>query len=261
MSHFNDEIIDDTVPPIDDIGVSQFYLDNENPEKQAKFDVRFFGLVGEKNTNAISKIILEGPKGYEFQFKSQPYSNKNGNGYVVDNYNRDMVYYRAFDRNGFLDDGEYNITVEYWNGESRSKLRVLKTNDNLLKSYLKMKSNIIFSTEEKPKYMGDPRIYVNVKWTPLKQLGEIDAYYAPYVSKGRTDFMNLHDLTHFDNIFLTSVLIPSYGLNKSSTLVNTRWRPLEPNSEYSWLTEICDSNSYKDINMTIHQPIQHFKTD
>ena len=261
MSHFNDEIIDETVPPIDEIGVSQFYLDNEKPEKQGKFDVKFFGLVGEKNTNAISKIIVDGPKGYEFQFKNQPYSNKNGNGFIVDNYNRQMVYYRAFDRNGFLEDGEYNITVEYWNGESRAKSRVLKTNNNLLKSYIKVKSNIIFSAEEKPKLMGDPRIYVNVNWNTLKQLGEIDSYYAPYVSKGRTDFIDLHDLTHFDNIFLTSILIPSYGLNTNSTLINTRWRPLEPDSNYSWLTEICDSNSYTNINMTVHPPIQYFKTD
>ena len=124
-----------------------------------------------------------------------------------------------------------------------------------------MKSNIIFSAEEKPKLMGDPRIYVNVNWNTLKQLGEIDSYYAPYVSKGRTDFIDLHDLTHFDNIFLTSILIPSYGLNTNSTLINTRWRPLKPDSNYSWLTEICDSNSYTNINMTVHPPIQYFKTD
>jgi hypothetical protein len=171
-----------------------------------------------------------------------------------------MLYYRAFDRNGFLEDGEYKITVEYWNGESRSQSRVLKSNITLLKSYLKVKSNIAFSFEEKPKFMGDPRIYVNVKWTTLKNLGEVDAYYVPYISKGRTDFIDLHDLTHFDNIFINSILIPSYGLNKSSTLINTRWRPLQPDSEYSWLAEICDSNLYKNINMTIHQPIQYFKT-
>ena len=261
MSHFNDEIIDETVPTIDEIGVSQFYLEKEIPEKQAKFDVKFFGLVGEKNTNAISKITVEGPKEYEFQFKNQPYSDKNRNGYIVDNYNRQMVYYRAVDRNGFLDEGEYKITVDYWNGESRSLSRILKTNNTLLKSYLKVKNNITFSSEEKPKLQGDPRIYVNIKWTTLKKLGGVDAYYVPYISKGRTDFIDFHDLTHFDNIFQTSILIPSYGLNKSSTLINTRWRPLQPDSEYSWLAEICDSNSYKNINMTIYQPIQYFKTN
>jgi len=203
---------------------------------------------------------VEGPKGYEFQFKNQSYSNENGNGYIVDSYNRDMVYYRAFDRNGFLEDGVYNITVEYWNGESRSRSRVLKTNNNLLKSYIKEKSKIVFSSEQVPHHMEDPRIYFNVKWTTLKQLGEIDAFYAPYVSKGRTNYINLHNLTHLDDIFLTSLLIPSYGLNKNSTLINTRWRPLEPDSEYSWVAEICDSNSYKDINMTICQPIQYFRT-
>jgi uncharacterized protein (DUF362 family) len=263
-SFFNDEVKDETVPPIDDIVVSQLYLDANKSsgisQKQAKFEVRFFGLVGEKNTNAIKDIIVEGPKGYEFQFKSQPFDFKNRNGYIVDNYNRQMIWYRAFDRNGFIEDGKYNITVNYWNGETRSKYRILHTNNKLLKSYLGVKDKIDFSYEEKPKYLGDPRIYVSPKWKTLDKLGGVDAYYALYVSKGRTEFIDMHDLTHFDNIYVNSVLMPSYGLNKNSALVNTRWRPLKPNSEYSWMTEICDSNTYSKINMTIYQPMQYFKT-
>ncbi len=264
-SFFNDEIKDETVPPIDNIGVSQFFLDSNSnsnglPEKQGKFEVRFFGLVGEKNTNAIKNITVEGPKGYEFHFKNQLLDNKNGNGYIVDNYNRQMIWYLGYDRNGFLEEGEYKFTIDYWNGETRYKSRILQTNNKFLENYLKLKNKIEFSYEEKPKYMGDPRIYVNTKWTTLNKLKGVDAYYALYVSKGRNDFINLHDLTHFDNIYVTSILMPSFGLNKSSALVNTRWRPLKPGSEYSWLTEISDSNSYSNINMTIHQPIQYFKT-
>ncbi|UCD00664.1 MAG: hypothetical protein JSV23_07170, partial [Promethearchaeota archaeon] len=66
-------------------------------------------------------------------------------------------------------------------------------------------------------------------------------------------------LTYFDPIYLNSILMPSYGLNKSSTLVFTRWKPLKPNTEYTWLTEICDANEYSNINMTIYQPVQYFR--
>jgi uncharacterized protein (DUF362 family) len=263
-SFFNAEAEDETVPPIDDIVVSQYYLDDDKstdiPQKQAKLEVRFFGLAGEKSTNAIKNIIVEGPKGYEIQFKSQPYDFKNGNGYIVDNYNRQMVWYRAFDRNGFIEDGDYKVTVDYWNGESRSKTRTLRTNNKLLTSYLNVKDQIEFSCEELPKYVEDPRIFIRPKWTTLNEIGGVDAYYALYVSKGRTDFIDLHDLTHLDNIYIFSILMPSYGLNKNSALVNTRWRPLKPESEYSWKTEICDSNIHSNINLTIYQPIQYFKT-
>lgn len=263
-SFFNDEIKDETVPPIDNIGVSQLLLDRKGsnglPQKQGKFEVRFFGLAGEKNANAIKKIIVEGPSGYEFCFKNQLYDDKNGNGFIIDNYNRQMIWYLGYDRNGFLEDGEYKFTINYWNDEIRDKSRILQTNDRLLESYMRFRNRIEYSCEEKPKYMGDPRIYVNIKWTTLNMLKSANAYYTPYVSKGKSNFINLHDLTHFDNIYLTSILMPSYGLNKSSSLINTRWRPLKSDSEYSWLTEICDSNNYKDINTTIHQPIQYFKT-
>ncbi|MFX1428212.1 MAG: hypothetical protein ACFFBE_17295, partial [Promethearchaeota archaeon] len=208
----------------------------------------------------IKEVLIEGPKGYEFHFKNQLFDIKNGNGYIVDRYNRQMIWYLGYDRNGFLEDGQYRFTINYWNDETRHKTRILKTNNKLLESYLTLKNKIEYSFEEKPKYMGDPRIYVNIKWRTLDKRKGVNAFYAPYVSKGRSDFINFHDLTHVDNIYLTSILIPSYGLNKSSTLINTRWSPLEPDTKYSWLAEICDSNLYKDINMTIHQPVQHFKT-
>ncbi|MFX1451355.1 MAG: DUF362 domain-containing protein [Promethearchaeota archaeon] len=265
-SFFNDEILDETVPPIDNISVSQFFLDSNKdsnglPEKQGKFEIRFFGLFGEKDTNLIKDITVEGPKGYEFHFKNHIFNNNNGNGYIVDNYNHQIIWYLGYDRNGFLEDGEYKFTIDYSNDETRYKTRILHTNNKLLENYLKLKNKIEFSYEEKPKYMGDPRIYVNTKWTTLNKLNGVNAYYAAYVSKGESDFINLHDLIHFDNIYFNSILIPSYGLNKSSALINTRWKPLKPDTAYSWLTEICDSNLYNKINMSIHQPVQYFKTE
>ncbi len=263
-SFFNENIKDETVPPIDDIIVSQFYLDGNNnssdiPKKQGKFEIRFFGLAGEKSTNMIKNVVITGPNGYEFQFKNQLFDFRNGNGYVVDNYSRNLIRFLAFDRNGFLDDGEYKISVDYWNDESRFKTRNLQTNDSLLKSYLNVKDKINYGFDEIPKYMEDPRIYIRTKWTTLKKLGGIDAYYANYVNEGKVDYINLHDLTYFDPIYLNSILMPSYGLNKSSTLVFTRWKPLKPNTEYTWLTEICDANEYSKINMDIYQPVQYFR--
>ena len=265
-SFFNLEVKDEIVPPIDDIVVSQFYLDypddsNEFPKKQAKFEVHFFGLVGEKNTNAIKNISVYGPNGYKFQFKNQLFNFQNGNGYIIDRYTRQKIRYLAFDRKGFLEDGTYRITVDYWNGETRSRSRILKTNNDLLNNYLKFKDIINFNAKEVPKYMGDPKIYADITWSTLYDLGGENAFYANYLSQGRTKSINLHDLTHFDNIYMNQLLMPLYGLNKNSALANTRWKPLKPNTEYTWLVEICDSNKYSNINTTIFQPVQYFTTN
>ena len=264
-SFFNENVVDETVPPIDDILVSQFFQDsnknlNNQPKKQTKFEVRFFGLFGEKSTNAIKNITVEGPHNYEFTFKNQLFDFNNGNGYILDKLNHGMIRYLAFDKNGYLENGEYKINVEYWNDENRYKKRNLLVNGKILKEYLKVKDKIAYSFEEKPKFLGDQRIFVSTKWTPLKNLSGIDAYYSNYVSESKTDNVNLHDLTYSDNIFVNSILIPSYGLNRASALVNTRWKPLKPNTEYTWLTEIYDSNKLGEINLSINQPIQHFKT-
>ena len=159
-----------------------------------------------------------------------------------------------------MEDGKYNFTIEYWSDEIRNKSRILKTNDRLIKDYLAVKDKITYSHEQKPKYKGDPRIFVSTQWTTIKKLGRIEAYYANRISEGNTTYVNLHDLTYFDDIFTLSQLIPSHGLNKGSALANTRWRPLKPNTEYTWFTEICDSNKFEDLNVSVFQPHQHFKT-
>ncbi len=264
QSFFIEDAMSETVPPLDDVVVSQAYFDNYDdnnvPNKQVKLETRFFGLAGEKNTNAIKKILVEGPGNYEFKFKNQPFDFENGNGYVVDNYNRGLIRFLAFDRDGFLNDGKYTFTAEYWNGEIRTKSRVLKTNETLLNSYLKVREKIKFSHEIKPSPKGDSRIFISTKWTTLNELGGVDAYYANHVSEGHANNVNLHDLTSYDAIFTVSFLLPSSGFNKNFSLINTPWRPLKPDAEYTWFTEIHDANSFKDLNVSIYQPIQHFKT-
>ncbi|MFX1276797.1 MAG: DUF362 domain-containing protein [Promethearchaeota archaeon] len=260
-SHFIEDIVPETVPPIDAIGASQLYFDYKGDAlncEQAKFEVRFFGIVGEKNTNAIKNILIEGPQGYEFQFKKQRFDIQNLNGYIVDNFNRGMIKFLAHDTNGYLEDGNYNFTVEYWTDDIRTKSRNLKTNNNLINEYKKNRDKIIYSHEKKPEYEGDPSIYASTSWTPLSKFGSVDAYYQNYVSEGKISIVNFHDLIFSDDIFTLSLLMPSYGLNKESSLLNARWRPLKLETEYSWNTEIFDSNNFESLNTRIMQPTQHF---
>ena len=78
----------------------------------------------------------------EFQFKNQRFNIQNLNGYNVDSLNRGLVKFLAHDRNGYLEDGKYKFTVEYWNDEIRTKSRILNFNDKLITEYLKIKDKI-----------------------------------------------------------------------------------------------------------------------
>ncbi len=256
--------ITDSVPPIDTIGASQLYFDyNEDMahdiKQQAKFEINFFGLAGEKSMNMIKKIIIEGPNNYEYQFKKQRFDIQNLNGYIVDKLNRGLVRFVAHDKNGYLEDGEYTATVEYSNDEIRTRSRALTTNIKLMDEYLKCKDKIKYSHERKPPFGEDEKIYASMKWTTLNKLGSIDAYYQSQVSEGKMDFINYHNLIFSDDIFTLSLLMPSYGLNKESALLNVRWRPLKLNTEYSWTTEMYDSNKLESLNARIMQPTQYFK--
>ncbi len=263
-SLFIEEKIPETVPPIDTVGASQLYFDydrclDEDLKKQAKFEMRFFGLVGEKSVNAIKNIIIEGPGNYVFQLKKQPFDIHNLNGYVVDGLNRGIVRFLAHDKDGYLEEGNYIFRVEYWNDEMRSKSRMVGFNAKLLNEYLKCKHDIKYSHNKKPQRDDDPRILASIKWTTLKKLGSTNAYYQNDVSEGEIPLVNYHNLVFSDDIFTLSLLMPSYGLNKETAFLNVRWRPLKMNEDYSWNTEICDSNNFELLNTRIIQPTQHFK--
>ncbi len=259
-SFFNENVETETIPTLDNIIVSQTYIDNNNdmPKEQTRFEAMFRGLFGEKFTNVIENIIVQGPKNYEFKVLNQPFDFKNGNGYVVDKMNFDQVRYVAFDKVGFLEGGKYTITVEYMNNESRAKSRTLKINHKLMNTYLANKYKITyFPTGEIAQDLKKP---FYTKWSTLDKLAGIKAYYSNWVSEGYTNYINFNNLYFYDNMFLISFLMPSYGLNKDSAWINDSRIPMNTNTDYTWFTEICDSNSYKDLNLSIFQPQQHFKT-
>ena len=82
--------------------------------------------------------------------KNQRFDFQNLNGYIVDNMNRGLIKFLAHDKNGFLEDGTYTFTVEYWTDEIRKKNRILKTDSKLIEEYLAYKNKIVYSHERKP---------------------------------------------------------------------------------------------------------------
>lgn len=261
---FNEDIKTETVPPLENIVVSQIYVDNNAymtnmAKKQAKFEVMFLGLFGEKFTKSVKNIIIEGPNNYEFEIKNQPFDFKNGNGYTINRLNFDQVRYIGFDQNGFLEDGEYTLTVEYYNDEKRHLSRVLKYNDRLLNAYLENRDKIAYIPQGEIENIEDLDKPFRTKWTTLNKLANFNAYYTNRVSEGSTDYIDFHNLYFYDDISLLSMVMPSYGLNKESAWINNfRWK-LRHNTDYTWFTEICDSNKYEEVNVSIYQPHQHFK--
>ncbi|MFX1294131.1 MAG: DUF362 domain-containing protein [Promethearchaeota archaeon] len=262
-SFFNEDVKTETVPTLDNIIVSQTYFDNgENnsnmPKMQTRFEAMFRGLFGEKFTNAINNIIVQGPNNYEFKILNQAFDFKNGNGYIVDRMNFDQIRYVGFDRNGFLEDGEYSITINYRNEEKRSKSKMLKSHNKLLNAYLANKDKISYFPTGK--VAQDIKKPFYTKWSTLDELAGANAYYLNWVSEGFSEYIDFHKLYFYDNMFLISFLMPSYGLNKNFAWINDSRINVKPNTNYTWFTEICDSNRYEDLNLSIFQPQQHFKT-
>ena len=262
-SFFNEDVKSETIPALDNIVVSHTYFDNNEddnnmPKMQTCFEALFRGLFGEKYTNAIESIIVQGPKDYEFKILNQPFDFKNGNGYVVDKMNSDQVRYVSFDKNGFLEEGNYDITVEYRNDEKRSKSKILESDNKLLNAYLANKNKIIYYPTGE--VLHDLKKPLYTKWNTLDKIASINAYYANWVSEGFSDYINFHNLYFYDNLFLISFLMPSYGLNKDTAWINDSRISMKPATEYTWVTEICNSNEFENLNLSIFQPHQHFKT-
>ncbi|MFX1396508.1 MAG: DUF362 domain-containing protein [Promethearchaeota archaeon] len=260
-SFFNDEIIDDVVPPIDTAQACHLIIDeNNNLKERTHFEIRFFGIIGAKRVDVINNISIKGQDGYELQFIKQKFDFNNGNGYIIDNLNRGIVRFVAQDKNGFLKEGIYEFIVEYANGEVRTKSVNLLSNHDLIKQYKRYKDNFSFSFEQNYISNEQAQISGNICWNTLKKYKDKNAFYVNYISEGREKHINFHDLTFEDDIFLMSTIMPSYGLNKDCAFVYTRWKPLKTNTEYSWMTEICDSNKFDKVNLRILQPTQYFKT-
>jgi len=184
--------------------------------------------------------------------------------------NSDQVKYVSFDKNGFLEEGNYDITVEYRNDEKRSKSKILESDNKLLNAYLANKNKITYyPTGEVPHYLANKNkityyptgeVPHDLKKPLYTKIASINAYYANWVSEGFSDYINFHNLYFYDNLFLISFLMPSYGLNKDTAWINDSRISMKPATEYTWVTEICNSNEFENLNLSIFQLHQHFKT-
>jgi hypothetical protein len=256
----------ETMPQIIDVVAAQIYwgFGYGLPDKQSKFVVLFDKMFGEAGTSNIARMYAEGPDGYRFEIDNQAFTNQNGNGYIEEAAYNNYRWFMAFDRSGFLKDGEYTVVVEYKNGEKSQMSRTLQYDDSILASYLADRDKIVFS----PTNAGSPEAQspavnasespLEVKWTTLAGLGGPDAYYCLRIAEDKGSAWDNANMTVFDNIFDASKVAPDAGLNKASFSVGGGI--LKPGSKYLWFTEICDSNHYRDINICIFQPFQAFTT-
>lgn len=252
-----------TMPEITDIVAAQIYwgFGYGLPERQSKFVVLFDKMFGAAGTDNIERMYAEGPDGYRFEIMNQAFTGANGNGYIEEAGHNDYRWFMAFDRSGFLKDGEYTVTVEYKNGEKSQMSRTLRYDDSILSSYLANGDKIGFSPATADSSAAEPvdasENPLEIKWTTLNSLGGPDAYYCLRVAENRGSGWDNANLVVFDNIFDASKATATAGLNKASFSVEAL---LKPADRYLWFTEICDSNHYRDINICIFQPFQEFTT-
>ncbi len=236
------QVVQDATPKIADIVVTQVYWDfqDNQPRRQSKFVVIFDGMFGVDSTQAIKSMYAEGPNNYRFEIKSQPYDPSGGNGYIEEASLGNLIWYMAFDRTGFLVDGEYTITAEFTNGGKSQMSRVLQYDDGLLSSYLANKDRLVFSPTAwgvppaEPVAVSDPQTVVEARWTTLDSFGGPDAYYCIRASEDTGGGWDSGNLAVFDNIFGQSASVPTAGLNKSSISLNTT-PPLKQDASYMWI--------------------------
>ncbi|MBN1803345.1 MAG: DUF362 domain-containing protein [Candidatus Lokiarchaeota archaeon] len=257
---FNDEIPIDTVPPIDTVNASRIVLYKEDDKfNKIHFEIKFYGIIGEKGLDLVKDIIISGPNGYKIQIKKQKFDFTNANGFIVDGLNKNIVRFLVHEENNELLDGKYEFKVEYFDGQITTRVTTLNTNKKFFKKYDKIKEKLSFTFNPKLITNGQTRIMGDIRWDTIKKHGGIDAYYINYISERKGKFVDLHDLIFMDDIFSMSIVMPSYGLNKQQAFFNPRKKPLKPGTEYAWMTEICDSNDFEKVNSRIFQSTQFFK--
>jgi len=247
-----------------DIMACNVYVDYEfsKIKEQHKFLVAFYPVKEAFLPDYIDKIIAYGPNGYKVEFKNQEYNLKNINGYITDAaFN--SCWYMVNLPTGFLKEGEYKIEVQCKNGEVKTKSRYQKNTpcETLLNAYLKHRDALYNSYSpsiKKGMPDGTPLKNVKVKWSTLKDLAGVDAYYIFRVSLGRTPLeFNIQKLVWWDNIFVECFSNPKAGLNRGEVTIKTT---LKPNTSYAYFVETTDSNIMGQTNICIFQPHQIFTT-
>ncbi|WXG39493.1 MAG: hypothetical protein WED07_01440 [Candidatus Freyarchaeum deiterrae] len=231
-------------------------------KEQHKFLIAFLPVKDAFLPDYIDKITAYGPDGYEVEFKNQEYNLKNVNGYITDAaFN--SCWYMVNLPTGFLNEGEYKIEVECKNGEVKTKSRYQKNapSEALVGAYLENKDALYKSyypstTNKIPK--GTPLKNLKVKFSTLKELADLDAYYIYRVSLGKTPLeFNIQKLVWWDNVFVERYVNAKAGLNKGENVIK---KELKPNTSYAYFVETTDSNAMGETNICVFQPHQIFTT-
>jgi len=238
-------------PDIKDIVVCNVYwedykiMDLSSP-RVSKFVVTFGSRA---NPKLMKSIKVSGPDGYTFDISLKPYTNKTLNGYLE---TKNIIWFMGYDRNGFLKDGRYDITLTYKSEHVTSKGRILKYSDEILDAYLKIKPE--FSpTGKLPE--GTDLSNITLKWTIIPGVN------AHYMTRIGTNLGSQNNwIEDFGWIFEDTILgygtgnPYNTGINKSEVKVNTT---LNPGQWYLWFTEILDSNDLNKINIAIFSKCQY----
>ncbi len=247
-----------------DIMACNVYVDfGFSPIKEThKFLVTFFPIRKGFLPDLIEDIVVYGPNGYQVEFKNQKYSIANINGYIIDS-KFNSCWYMVNLPHGFMEEGEYKIEVKPKNGDIISKSRYQKSapGNTLLKAYLENREKILASYMPGTKNKmieNTPLKNVNIKWTTLKEVANLDAYYIYRISLGKKQIeFNIQKLIWWDNVFVDRFSNKDAGLNKGEIIIQ---KDLQPGQSYAYFVEMTDSNAMGETNICIFQPIQIFST-
>jgi hypothetical protein len=213
----------------------------------SKFAVVFYG--GGAESSFISDITVKGPSGFYFKINAHnKYERKNPNGYISRETGQG-VWYHALRQGVLEDEGIYTIRVRYKSGKVTAKSRMLKKNDELLKSYMKIKKRFSPSGDLQP---GSSLSNIKLTWNILP---ETDAYYAVRAALDKSGHTFAGDAIFIDDPFFRPE--SSAHKNKSSSVINFE---LMRNTKYKWFCEILDADEIDKVNFVIFQKIIKFKT-
>lgn len=216
--------------------------------KAAKFVV-IFDSPSSVNLRLINSFLVDGPGGYRLDFKIQPFNFKNLNGHLKEA--NGYVWFQVYDPEGFLENGEYTITLKYRSGKTSSMSRVLDYTEDLLEAYQAMQPSFTPSGIIQPSDVEN----IELKWTVVP---EIDAYYTTRMWNVSAPMLSaIKKQLFYNSIFRhTDDSDPDIGLNNNSVKIPFT---LDPAEQYSWFTEILDSNHLCHINIAIFQRWQFFR--
>ena len=101
---------------------------------------------------------------------------------------------------------------------------------------------------------------VELTWSTLKDVADLDAYYVTRLAQAATSMeFDGNNLIHYDNIYAQRLFNndSDAGLNRNQVKVLAE---LQPQTDYGYFVEITDASVAGQANICIFQPHQFFKT-